>query len=339
MYERFFGLRERPFNLTPNPRFLYFTPRHREALVNLEFGIESRKGVVVLIGEAGMGKTTVTRAVIEKQRDSEVKCIYLYNPLLTRAEFLEFLASSFHLSKAAERSKTRLMAELASRLTALRQQGATVVLLIDEAQSLSDELLEELRMLTNIETHSEKLLTLILVGQPQLADRLNDERFGSLKQRVELRCTLTPFDLPETVTYIWSRVRTAGGDAVQLFTRDALRVIHERSRGIPRSISVICENVLISAFAENQRPVTGGLVREVCDEFDLHGRMPATSMEGRTDTLRVPKSPDRPSIDGPLEPTTLPKSAAQPAGSDDSPAAEAQTGRRWWSFSMAGRRS
>ena len=195
MYEKFFGLRERPFDLTPNPRFLYFTARHREALINLEFGIESRKGVVVLIGEAGMGKTTVTRAVIEKQRDAEVQCVYLYNPLLTRAEFIEFLASSLHLSKAAEKSKTKLMTELASRLTATRQKGATVVLLIDEAQSLSDELLEELRMLTNIETHNEKLVTLVLVGQPQLAERLNDERLGQLKQRIELRCTLSPFDL------------------------------------------------------------------------------------------------------------------------------------------------
>ena len=274
MYEKFFGLRERPFDLTPNPRFMYFTPRHREALVNLQFGIESRKGVVVLIGEAGMGKTTVIRAAIEKQRDNEVRCVYLNNPLLTRAEFLEFLANALQLSAAAERSKTRLVAELAARLTEERQRGATVVLLVDEAQSLSNELLEELRMLTNIETHSEKLVTLVLVGQPQLADRLNDERLGQLKQRVELRCTLSPFDLAETVMYIRNRVRIAGGDAVQMFTRDAIQVIHERSRGIPRSISVICENALVGAFAENQKPVTRALVQEICDEFDLSPETP-----------------------------------------------------------------
>ena len=143
------------------------------------------------------------------------------------------------------------------------------MLLVDEAQSLSNELLEELRMLTNIETDTEKLVTLVLVGQPQLADRLNDERLGQLKQRVELRCTLSPFDIAETVMYIKNRVRIAGGDAVQMFTRGAIQVIHERSRGIPRSISVICENALVGAFAENQKPVTRALVEEICDELDL----------------------------------------------------------------------
>ena len=284
MYEKFFGLRERPFDLTPNPRFMYFTPSHREALLNLEFGIESRKGVVVLLGEAGMGKTTVIRAAMEKQRE-EVRCVYLNNPLLTRAEFLEFLANALQLSTAAERSKTRLVAELASRLMEERQRGATVVLLVDEAQSLSNELLEELRMLTNIETDSDKLVTLVLVGQPQLADRLNDQRLGQLKQRVELRCTLSPFDLADTVMYIRNRVRIAGGDAVQMFTRDAIHVIHERSRGIPRSISVICENALVGAFAENQKPVTRALVQEICDEFDLS---PETPEDRKTRPRRRP---------------------------------------------------
>ena len=281
----------------------YFTPRHREALVNLEFGIESRKGVVVLIGEAGMGKTTVTRAVIEKQHGRDMKCVYLYNPAHTRAEFLEFLARAFELSKAAERSKSRLMAELASRLTALREEDKTVALLIDEAQSLSDELLEELRMLTNIETYNEKLLTLVLIGQPQLAERLNDERLGQLKQRVELRCTLTPFDLPETSAYIWSSDpdgRWRWGETVY---RDAIAVIHERSRGIPRSISVICENALVSAYADNQRSVTRRLVEEVCDELDLRGRPPAASVADMPVTVSAPTSDDSLRDGDRLEPT------------------------------------
>ena len=238
------------------------------------------KGSSCCIGEAGMGKTTVIRAAMEKQRE-EVRCVYLNNPLLTRAEFLEFLANALQLSTAAERSKTRLVAELASRLMEERQRGATVVLLVDEAQSLSNELLEELRMLTNIETDSDKLVTLVLVGQPQLADRLNDQRLGQLKQRVELRCTLSPFDLADTVMYIRNRVRIAGGDAVQMFTRDAIHVIHERSRGIPRSISVICENALVGAFAENQKPVTRALVEEICDEFDLSPETPRKTWKTR----------------------------------------------------------
>ena len=345
MYEKFFGLRERPFDLTPNPRFMYFTPRHREALVNLQFGIESRKGVVVLIGEAGMGKTTLIRAAIDKQRDNEVQCVYLNNPLLTRAEFLEFLANALQLSTAAERSKTRLIAELASRLTEVRQRGATVVLLVDEAQSLSNELLEELRMLTNIETATEKLVTLMLVGQPQLAERLNDERLGQLKQRIELRCTLSPFDLAETVMYIRNRVRIAGGDAVQMFTRDAIQVIHEGSRGIPRSISVICENALVGAFAENQKPVTRALVQEVCDEFDLS---PETPVEDQAEATTVPSSPALPSLVDPamnVAPVTKPAQTAINSNGngngyrDGSSPVSVPTGRRWWSFSTAGRRS
>lgn len=270
MYETFFGLQERPFDLTPNPRFLFLTHRHREALVNLEFGIAGHKGVVALIGEAGMGKTTLVRAAMENQRESKVKCIYLNNPLLTRAEFLLFLCRAFALSKEAELSKTQLISELAPRLEALRRKGRTVALLVDEAQSLPNELLEEIRLLTNIETNDEKLLTLLLVGQPELADRLNDQTLRQLKQRIELRCTLTPFDLPETAAYIASRLSTAGAE-IAPFTREAVDVIHRRSRGIPRSISVICENALISGFAEGERPVTSRLVTEVCDDFDLHG--------------------------------------------------------------------
>jgi general secretion pathway protein A len=270
MYETFFGLNERPFDLTPNPRFLFLTPRHREALVNMEYGIASRKGLVVLTGEAGMGKTTLVRAAIENQRESKVKCVYLNNPILTRAEFLQFLARAFNLSKEAEASKTDSIAELAPRLEALQRRGKAVALIVDEAQSLPNELLEEIRLLTNIELNDEKLMTLILVGQPELADRLNDQGLRQLKQRIELRCTLTPLDLPETAAYMSSRLSTAGAE-IAPFTRPAVEIIHQRSRGIPRSISVICENALISGFAENERPVTSRLVMEVCDEFDLKG--------------------------------------------------------------------
>ena len=270
------------------------------------------------------------------------------NPLLTRAEFVEFLANELQLSTAAERSKTRLVAELSSRLMEVRQRGATVVLLVDEAQSLSNELLEELRMLTNIETHSEKLVTLVLVGQPQLADRLNDERLGQLKQRVELRCTLTPFDLAETVMYIRNRVRIAGGDAVQMFTRDAIQVIHERSRGIPRSISVICENALVGGFAENQKPVTRALVQEVCDEFDLSPQAP---IDDQPEAPAVPTSPAAPRIDPAMNAAPV-STPAEPSGHsngnsdsnghgyhDGASAVSIPSGRRWWSFSTTGRRS
>jgi general secretion pathway protein A len=302
MYESFYGLNERPFDLTPNPRFLFLTQRHREALVNLEYGIAGGKGVVVLIGEAGMGKTTLLRAAMENQSDARVKCIYLNNPLLTRGEFLQFLSRAFTLSKEAESSKTLMISELGPKLEELRRRQKAVALLVDEAQSLPNELLEEIRLLTNIEKSDEKLLTLILVGQPELGDRLNDQTLRQLKQRIELRCTLMPFDLPETAAYIASRLSTAGAQ-IAPFTREAVCVIHQRSRGIPRSISVICENALISGFAENERPVTSRLVTEVCNEFDLQSLASPSTAEPapQTSDSESHEPPDRIEVDEPLK--------------------------------------
>jgi type II secretory pathway predicted ATPase ExeA len=302
MYESFYELQERPFDLTPNPRFLFLTQRHREALVSLEYGIARRKGVVVLIGEAGMGKTTLVRAAIDNQRQSKVKCVYLNNPLLTRTEFLQFLGHSFSLSRDAETSKTNLINELAPRLETLQRRGKTVALLVDEAQSLPDELLEEIRLLTNIETNDDKLMTLILAGQPELGERLNNQALRQLKQRIELRCTLEPFDLPETAAYIASRLSTAGAELAP-FTREAVAVIHQRSRGIPRSISVICENALVSGFAEQERPVTSRLVTEVCDEFDLTALLPevAAQENGSPAAPEVPANQEPLEVDEPLK--------------------------------------
>jgi general secretion pathway protein A len=338
MYESFFGLRDRPFDITPNPRFLFFAEKHRQALVDLQFGVASRKGVVVLVGEAGTGKTTVARALMQRQRSAKVEYVYLNNPVLTRAEFVQFLARALRLSKPAEKSKTDLMAELATRLMAVREQGRTVALIVDEAQSLSDEMLEEIRLLTNIETNDEKLLTLILVGQPKLADRLNDDAWKQLKQRVELRCTLTPFDVSETAAYIWSRIRIAGGDGARLFTIEAVRLVHERSRGIPRSINVICENALISGFAEHEQPVTRRLVLEVCEEFELYEQLQTAAIENSTNVLHRRESDEGPNEVRGAELAPSSVGVEEPAAKDIPPAAAAQSGRRWRLFSKAGTR-
>jgi general secretion pathway protein A len=269
MYENFFELAERPFDLTPNPKYLFLTPSHREALSSLEYGIGARTGVTVLIGEAGTGKTTLIRATLAARDPQKTQAIYLNNPTLTRSEFLEFLAREFQLPRQTADSKTALLAHLERVLVELCRAGITPALIIDEAQSLPHELLEEIRLLANIETTTEKLLPIVLAGQPELAERLNHPSLRQLKQRVGLRCQLRQLDLSETGAYITARVAVAGGKAAALFTREAVITIHERSHGIPRVISVICHNALISGFAQSRKPITADIVREVCKDFDL----------------------------------------------------------------------
>jgi general secretion pathway protein A len=266
VYESFFGLKERPFDLTPNPKYLFLTPSHREALSNLEYGLAARAGVTVLIGEAGTGKTTLIRATLESPDARRTFAVYLNNPTLTRDEFVEFLARKFQL---AATSKTALLFDLEARLLRFRDAGTTVALIIDEAQSLPHELLEEIRLLANIETATEKLLSIVLAGQPELTTRLNQVELRQLKQRIGLRCQLRPLTLQETAQYVAARVRVAGGHPEQLFTREAIGLIHERSGGIPRTISVICHNALINAFALGRRFVDAEIVFEVCRDFDI----------------------------------------------------------------------
>jgi general secretion pathway protein A len=273
MYQQYYGLRELPFELTPNPRFLFFTERLREAQATLRHGLLTAKGFVVLTGEAGTGKTTLLRSVLEEAALQNLRCLYLNNPTLTRDEFVQFLANGFDLGASAAGSKTTLLDGLRRKLIADRAQGIVHALVIDEAQSLSHVLLEEIRLLANEETASEKLLSVILAGQPELADRLNEPALRQLKQRIALRCELAPLRLQETGSYIAARIRTAGGDAAKTFTRDAVILIHQRSGGIPRTISVICDNALVAGFALERRPVGRDVIREVCDDFDL-GRLP-----------------------------------------------------------------
>src|SRR5687768_10034804 len=196
MYERFFGLSERPFDLTPNPRYLVLTQSHREAVSNLEYGMASRKGITLLLGEAGSGKTIVIRAAMERQPET-VHCIHLHNPALTRDEFVEMLAARFELGEQARHSKTAMLLELEALLRRRREAQQTTVLIVDEAQALPLDLLEEVRLLANIETEHEKLLSIIIAGQPELGGRLNDDAFRQLKQRVALRCELRPLTLQE----------------------------------------------------------------------------------------------------------------------------------------------
>ena len=269
MYEDFYGLRERPFELTANPRFLFMTPGHREALSTLEYGLFSAKALTVLIGEAGTGKTTLLQAALESERCKNVHCVHISNPALTRQEFVETLAHAFQGAGPATGSKTALLREIEIVLRERRQRGEITALMVDEAQSLTIELLEEIRLLGNIETHEEKLLPLILAGQPELSQRLEDPSLRQLKQRVALRCTLRPLEVSETGAYVAARIKTAGGVPSRLFTRESVALIHECSRGIPRTISVLCDNALMSGLALDRRPVDSAIVLEVCDDLAL----------------------------------------------------------------------
>jgi general secretion pathway protein A len=273
MYERFYGLRELPFELTPNPKFLFLTPRHREALSNLHYGLSSAKPITVLIGEAGTGKTTLLRTVLASEQCRHVQCVYLSNPALTREDFVRMLAIRFDLSAEARASKAVLLDELERALRYRRElEGEITALVVDEAQSLSVELLEELRLLANIETATEKLLPLVLAGQPELRARLDDPGLRQLKQRVALRCEIAPFELAETAAYIGSRVGTAGGEASRLFTREAVTLIHEYSGGIPRTISVLSDNALMNGMALGRQPVDRSIILEVARDFCLAER-------------------------------------------------------------------
>jgi general secretion pathway protein A len=282
MYETFYGLRELPFQLTTDPRYLFLTAQHREALSNLQYGLSTAKAITVLTGEAGTGKTTLLRTALASEMCRRIRCVFINNTTLTRTEFVETLSRGFNLSADAARSKAILLEELEAAVRARCDRGERTALVVDEAQSLSTELLEEIRLLANIETDTEKLLPLVLAGQPGLRDRLNEPALHQLKQRVTVRCDIGSLSLDGTAAYMAARIKTAGGEAFRLFTREAVTLIHEQSGGIPRIISVICDNALLTGFALGRKPVDRGMVSEVVKDFDL-GRlegMPSTADEG-----------------------------------------------------------
>jgi type II secretory pathway predicted ATPase ExeA len=247
-------------------------------LSTLQYAIGSRKGVTLLIGEAGLGKTTLLRAALDKQSD-RVHVIYIQNPVLSRPEFVELLARRFGLSKEARASKTALLIELEELLRQARRMGETTLLVVDEGQSLPPELLEEVRLLANIETENDRLLLVIIAGQPELADRLNDPSLRQFKQRIALRCRLRPLTRDEVTGYLIGRIAAAGGIGGKVFTREAVAEIHERSGGVPRTVSVIADNALLGGFAAGTKPVTAAIVRDVCADLDLAA--PAARSNGR----------------------------------------------------------
>lgn len=277
MYEQFYGLTGRPFDLTPNPHFLLLTATHREALNTLDYGIRARKGVTLLLGDAGTGKTTLIRAMLAERWRVPIgpRDLYVYvnNPRLTAEQFFETIAEQFALGQQAASTKARFLRELEATLRTRDHAGLCTTLIVDEAQSLSNDLLEELRLLANIETDTHKLLQLVLAGQPELAERLNEGTLRQFKQRIALRCSLTALTLEETAAYIAGRLRLAGASGAPIFSREAVVATHLASGGIPRTISVICDNALLAGFAADENPIAPTTVEQVCADLDI-GHLP-----------------------------------------------------------------
>jgi general secretion pathway protein A len=251
---------------------LFLTEKQREALSILQYGLFSMKSLTLLVGDAGTGKTTLIQAALSSDRCRDVRCVYLNNPMLSQADFVGLLAKRFNLGPDAAVSKAVLLERMEARLRVRREAGEITAMVVDEAQSLSTELLEELRLLANIETPTEKLLPLVLAGQPELAERLEQPELRQLKQRVALRCELVPFELTDTAAYIASRIRTAGGVPAGMFTQEAVTLIHECARGIPRTVNVICDNALVSGMALGHRRIERAHVAEVCRDLHLTAR-------------------------------------------------------------------
>lgn len=266
MYLKFYRLRDLPFSLTPDPRFLYFTASHREVMANLQYGIEQGKGLIVVTGEVGTGKTTLIRAILEGL-DRSVLASYVFNPGLRVNEFYDQLAADFRLGEAGSRAE--LLRELGRRLAARHGKGLRTVLIVDEAQGLPRDLLEEIRLLLNFETHTEKQLQVVLVGQPELRRVLNSPDLRQLKQRISLRSEVRPLKADEVPSYIESRLTVAGAERLDIFEPEAVELIYRLSEGIPRIINNICDNALLTGYALDSERVTTAIVTDVAETLDL----------------------------------------------------------------------
>lgn len=270
MYKQFYNLKRNPFEITPDPSFLFPTKRHNEALASLYYGVRRRKGFVVMTGEVGTGKTLLVRCLLELLNRSNVSYAYVFNSLLTPLEFLQYIASDFGLS-AAGKNKSELLLMLSNHIIARHQKKLTTVLVVDEAHHLSPEVLEEVRLLTNLETAHEKLLQILLVGQPELDQKLDSYGLRQLKQRIALRSQLEPLDLEETRGYVLRRLQLAGSASPStVFPDDTIAEVHRTSRGIPRLINTVCENALITAYARQAPSVMPDVIEDVAGDFRLN---------------------------------------------------------------------
>jgi general secretion pathway protein A len=269
MYKSFFGLKENPFNVNPDPRYLFLTKQIEEALSGLMYGIQTRKGFITLTGEVGTGKTTLVNRLLDWLHLKRTKTAFLFNSRMNTNQLFDFIMAEFDIP-CDNKSKSQQLMKLNHWLLERYRAGETAVLIVDEAQNLTFPVLEEIRLLTNLETSTEKLLQIVLSGQPELEERLKLPQLRQLRQRITLRCRTMPLTNEQTRDYIHERLRIAGADQLQeIFSAKAIASVHYFSMGIPRVINLLCEHALINSFVEQERIVEAKVIEDVAREFQL----------------------------------------------------------------------
>jgi general secretion pathway protein A len=268
MYNAFFGLDADPFRINPDPRFLYLSESHREALATLVYAVHERKGFVVLTGEVGTGKTTILNALLHRL-DPKVQTAFIFNTALSAEDFFAYLFEELELEPVEPFRKSTVLKRLNEHLIDRLRNGLQTVLIIDEAQNLRDEVLEEIRMLSNLETPQSKLINIMLVGQPELAVKLERPELRQLRQRIELRHTIRPLNAEETAAYIHERLIIAGHDKGDVFSGSALKRVYHYTGGIPRVINVLSDNAMLMAYARQARRVDAAMVKEAALDVGL----------------------------------------------------------------------
>jgi general secretion pathway protein A len=284
MYERYFGLEKSPFSMTPDPELLFLTEGHREALAGLTYAILRRKGFVVLEGEAGTGKTTLLRKLLRILPETQAQTSVVLNPTLTPAELIEHVLIGFGIPDPPA-SKTQRLLVLEKFLRDAGERGKAPALIVDEAHKLSNEVLEEIRLLTNFETDQSKLLQIVLTGQPELKDMLNRPELWQLKQRVAVRLKVKPLTLEEIHAYLAHRWTRAGGSLPLPFSDEAVTLIAKWSKGIPRIINSICDNSLLLGFSDSKRTIQTTEIMDAVTDLDLGA--PPRALEAAPPVLRA----------------------------------------------------
>ena len=266
MYEAFYELTERPFNFTPDPRFLYLSEKHKDAFAHLVYGIERRGGFVMVTGEIGTGKTTICRALLN-QLDTDTEVAYIFNPSMSPQELLRKINQDFGIESRGQTVR-ELNDELNDFLIDRNARGKNCVVMIDEAQNLTPEVLEQVRLLSNLETETQKLLQIVLIGQPELAQHLQLPQLRQLNQRIAVKFHLYPLSAEETAEYIDHRLRIAGANSAEIFSVRAKRETHAYAGGVPRLINLVCDHALLQAYVSDQHEVTDETVRTVIREME-----------------------------------------------------------------------